>query len=145
MLALQFPEPDFRIRTIDGREQVFDSLRKKWLLLTPEEWVRQNFVRYLTIVRKYPATLIAMEKELKLGELIKRFDILVYDKQHRPWMMIECKAMEVTLNESTLDQILRYNISIPVPFLIITNGKYCYGWERREGALEMISAFPDMY
>ena len=78
MLVINYPEPNFRIKTEDGKEYIFDSFRKKWLLLTPEEWVRQNFVQYLTQVMHYPASLVALEKEIWLGELKKRFDILVY-------------------------------------------------------------------
>src|SRR4030095_6603568 len=127
MVVINYPKPDFRIRKEGEKEFIFDGLRKKWLLLTPEEWVRQNFIQYLVRTRKYPAALIAVEKEILLGELKKRFDILVYDSHHRPWMMIECKGQEIPLNENTLQQVLRYNISVPVEFLLITNGGHCFG------------------
>src|SRR5262245_180548 len=110
MMTIDFPDPNFRIKKEEGKEFIFDSLRKRWLLLTPEEWVRQNFVQYLTRVKDYPASLIAIEKEIWLGELKKRFDILVYSRDHKPWMMIECKEMATQLNESVLRQALRYNI-----------------------------------
>jgi hypothetical protein len=106
--------------------ELFDSIRKAWVRITPEEWVRQNFIKWLVQEMKYPSAMIAVEKELMLGELKKRFDILVYDQNHHPWMMIECKAPEVDLSEKTIMQILRYNMSIPVPYLVITNGHYCY-------------------
>lgn len=105
-------------------------MRKKWLLLTPEEWVRQNFVQYLIQVKRYPSALIALEKEISLGELKKRFDILVYDTNHQPWMMVECKAAAIDMNEAVLQQVLRYNISVPVKYILITNGNITYGWER---------------
>ena len=143
MVVIKYPEPDFRIKTEGEQEFIFDGLRKKWLLLTPEEWVRQNFIRYLILSRNYPATLIAVEKEIRLGELKKRFDILVYDKRHQPWMMIECKGQEIPLNEATLQQVLRYNISVPVNYLIITNGKECFGWAREEGTLVTIVDIPN--
>lgn len=76
-MIINFPEPGFRIKKEEGREYIFDALRKKWVALTPEEWVRQNFVQYLLQVKNYPASLIALEKEIKLGELKKRFDILI--------------------------------------------------------------------
>src|SRR5882757_11124400 len=117
MLVINYPEPQFRIKKEMDKDWLFDPIRKKWLLLTPEEWVRQNFVQYLVRVKNYPAALIALEKELGLGELKKRFDILVYDRNHQPWMMIECKEMNVPLDESVLHQVLRYTISIPVKFL----------------------------
>jgi hypothetical protein len=90
----------------------------------------------------YPATLIAVEKELQLGELKKRFDILVYDQDHSPWMMIECKAMNISLDENVLQQVLRYHISIPVPFLVITNGSYCMACGKKEGKLFELEIFP---
>ncbi|MCR6719837.1 MAG: type I restriction enzyme HsdR N-terminal domain-containing protein [Chitinophagaceae bacterium] len=101
--------------------------------MTPEEWVRQNFLAYLLRVQQYPSTLIALEKQIRVGELIKRFDILVYDSQHQPWMMVECKAPEVPLTESTLQQVLRYHISTPAKYLVITNGKATMGWEKKMG------------
>ncbi|MEI9943045.1 MAG: type I restriction enzyme HsdR N-terminal domain-containing protein [Chitinophagaceae bacterium] len=97
-----------------------------------EEWVRQNFIQYLIQVKKYPSSLIALEKMIELGELKKRFDILVYDTDHKPWMIVECKASSVELNETVLHQLLRYNISMPAEYLIITNGEYSYGWQRKE-------------
>jgi hypothetical protein len=118
-------------------------LRKKWLLLTPEEWVRQNFIQYLIRVKKYPSSLIAAEKEIQLGELKKRFDILMYDSKHHPWMMIECKGPDIKLNDAVLQQILRYNISVPVSLIIITNGKLTYGWQKMGIDLELINEIPD--
>ena len=143
MLSIQFPEPNFRLKKEKEKDFIFDPLRKKWLLLTPEEWVRQNFVQYLVQVKNYPGDLIAQEKVLQLGELKKRFDILVYDKQHRPWMMIECKAPEIRLDEGVLQQVLRYHISIPVGFLVITNGETSYGWEKKGMNLMLLSQMPE--
>jgi hypothetical protein len=143
MLTIHYPEPVFQIKKEEGKEFIFDTIRKKWLLLTPEEWVRQNFVAYLVQVKKYPATLIAMEKMIQLGELKKRFDILVYDRQHQPWMMIECKAPSVKLDESVLQQLLRYHISIPAGLLIITNGEYTYGWEKINQQLALLQQMPE--
>jgi len=142
MVKINYPEPDFRIKKEAGKEFIFDALRKKWLLLTPEEWVRQNFVQYLIRVKNYPATLIALEKEIQLGELKKRFDVLIYDTAHQPWMMIECKAAEVKLDDAVLQQALRYNISVPVLFIIITNGNLTYGWQRNNNGLNLIEEIP---
>ena len=142
MVVINYPEPDFRIKKENGKELIFDTLRKKWIMLTPEEWVRQNFVQYLLQEKKYPASLIAMEKGIRLGELKKRFDILVYDNNHQPWMMIECKAATIKLDEAVLQQILRYNITLPVPFIIITNGNLTYGWQRKDNTLELITEIP---
>jgi hypothetical protein len=143
MININYPEPVFRMKKEGSKEFIFDVLRKKWLLLTPEEWVRQNFVQYLINIKNYPATIIAIEKEIQLGELKKRFDVVIYDSNHQPWMMIECKAAEVKLDESVLQQILRYNISMPVTFILITNGNLTYGWQKKDNDLHLIEELPD--
>lgn len=143
MLSITFPEPDFKIKKEKGREYIFDAIRKQWIVLTPEEWVRQNFINYLVKTLNYPVAMIAVEKEIMLGELKKRFDILVYDKEHTPWMMIECKAQEVPLTENVLQQVLRYNISVPVKYLLITNGNYHFGWRKTEGQLSSVLNMPE--
>jgi hypothetical protein len=142
MIKIHYPEHDFKIRQENSREFIFDELRKAWIRLTPEEWVRQNFLQYLVKVKKYPISMIALEKEIQLGELKKRFDMLVFDSSHQPWMMVECKAPDVPLNQHVLNQVLRYNISIPVPFLVITNGTYVAGFERKISGLEMVNDLP---
>lgn len=143
MLVIHYPEPAFRLREERGKKMIFDPLRKKWLLLTPEEWVRQNFIQYLIQVKKYPAELIALEKIIVLGELKKRFDILVYNKDHQPWIMIECKAPSIKLNEAVLHQLLRYHISVPAGILLITNGDTTYGWEKTSVGLSLINELPE--
>lgn len=143
MVIINYPKPEFNIKTEGKKELIFDSLRKKWVVLTPEEWVRQNFILYLVTVKKYPSTLVAIEKEIKLGELKKRFDILIYDASHQPWMMIECKAMDVNLDEGVLQQALRYNISVPVKHIIITNGNECYVWTNSNGELVIQKEIPE--
>ncbi len=125
MIKIEYPAYRPKIKEDDGKEFIFDEVRKRWVVLTPEEWVRQNFLQYLIHIKKYPASLIAVEKEIKLGELKKRFDIVVYDKHTKPWMIIECKEMNVALDKKVLDQVLRYNVTLQVPYLVITNGSYC--------------------
>jgi len=142
MINVIFPEPVFRFKKENDVEFIFDSIRKQWLVLNEEEWVRQNFVQYLIQSLSYPAAFIALEKEIMLGELKKRFDILVYNHNHKPWMMIECKAKAVHLNDAVLEQVLRYNISVPVSFLVITNGNYTYGWEKIGVDLKLIEQLP---
>lgn len=142
MIPITYPEPVFRIRKENERDFIFDIIRKVWIPLTEEEWVRQNFIQYLIQNMHYPAALIAVEKEIYLNELKKRFDLLIYDQNHQPWMLVECKASSINLNDSVLHQVLRYNISTPVNFLIITNGQYTYGWEKRGGALILIKQMP---
>jgi len=141
MIAVQYPEPQFRMKKENGKQYIFDSIRKVWLVLTEEEWVRQNFVNYLITQLQYPSSMIALEKEISLNDLKKRFDILVYDQQHKPWMLIECKEPKVNLSEDVLQQVLRYNISVPVEYIVITNGDTTVGW-KREGELKLLEAMP---
>lgn len=144
MIRLDYPAFDFRIRSGEGSgDLIFDGLRRRWVRLSPEEWVRQNMILYLTGVMQYPASLLAIEKEIMLGELKKRFDILVYDSEHRPWMLVECKAEDVPLTDAVLQQVLRYNLAVPVPYLVISNGRHCFGFEKKEGRLWEISSLPD--
>lgn len=142
MIAVQYPEPRFRMKKENGKPYIFDAIRKVWLLLTEEEWVRQNFVNYLITQLNYPSTLIALEKEIRLNELKKRFDILIYTKDHRPWMLVECKEPKVNLSEDVLQQVLRYNISVPVEYIVITNGKATIGW-KKENELQLINTMPE--
>jgi hypothetical protein len=142
MIKVEYPAYSFRIKKENNLEFIFDELRKSWLRLTPEEWVRQNFVQYLVHVKKYPSSFIAIEKEIQLGELKKRFDLLVYDQRHEPWMMIECKEMNVDINEKVLLQVLRYNIAMPVRYIILTNGSYCIGYKKQENQLELLNYLP---
>lgn len=141
MILLAYPDFPFRFKQEKGKEYIFDRFRKKWVILTPEEWVRQHFLQLL-VSRNYPESLIAVEKEFKMGELSKRFDILVYDRRHNPWMMIECKAPEVALDQPVLDQLLRYHSSITVPNLVITNGPVAYAWARQAEGWIMLDALP---
>jgi hypothetical protein len=142
MIRVDYPDHKFRVKREDGKEFIFDEMRKLWLRLTGEEWVRQNFLQYLVQVKLYPASLVAVEKEIMLGELKKRFDILVYDSHHRPWLMVECKGMDIPLDEEVLQQVLRYNIAVPVEYMIITNGSHCAGFHRSNGQLQSVSQLP---
>ena len=142
MIKVEYPTHDFRMKKENDKEFIFDELRKIWLRLTPEEWVRQNFLQYLLQVKKFPSSLIALEKRILVGELNKRFDILIYDKDHLPWMMVECKAMQIALQDEVLQQVLRYNIAVPVPYLVITNGSYCVAYEKKNNRLEILREIP---
>jgi hypothetical protein len=142
MIQVNYPEPVFRFKEENGKEMIFDFIRKQWLQLNEEEWVRQNFIQFLVQELKYPLELIAVEKEIQLGELKKRFDILVYDPDHKPWMLVECKAGKIELDEKVLHQVLRYNISMPANFLVITNGQFTYAWEKANNELSEIQQMP---
>ena len=142
MINVRFPAPAFNIKKEGEKRYIFDGLRKTWLRLTEEEWVRQNFVAYLIKTANYPAAFIAVEKEIFFNDLKKRFDVLVYNQQHQPWMLIECKAPHVTLSDAVLQQVLRYNVSVPVKYLVITNGTTTVGWEKSGERLNLISSLP---
>jgi hypothetical protein len=142
MIKIDYPAPKFRTKTESGRDWIFDEFRKKWIQISPEEWVRQNFLQWLVQTKKIPASLIAVEKEIKLGELKKRCDIIIY-KQSIPWMIIECKEMEVKLDEAVIKQILNYNISLRVQFLVITNGTDTFAFELKEGKMQVLQEIPN--
>jgi hypothetical protein len=144
MIKIEYPPYQPKIKEESGKEFIFDEFRKRWIVLTPEEWVRQNFLQYLTQIKEYPASLIAIEKEIKLGELKKRFDIVVYDADTKPWVIVECKEMNVTLDKNVLDQVLRYNMSLNVPYLIITNGSYCRAFSLKENKFSEIDFLPNL-
>lgn len=118
----------FSIKTkvINSKEYLFDELRKKWILSTPEEEVRQQFWKYLHIEKKYPVSLMAIEKTIKINGLNKRFDLLIYDRNGNPNIIVECKSRNVKINESTLNQILSYQYKITAKYLIMTNGTETY-------------------
>lgn len=143
MIKIDYPKYDFKIKKDDNVELIFDAFRKRWVALTPEEWVRQNLLQYLTEIKKYPAKLIAVEKEIRLGELKKRCDVVVYDREALPWMIIECKEMNASINSKTLDQVLRYHITLPAKYMVITNGSYCFGFEKKEGQFFEMNAIPE--
>ncbi|HRN57038.1 MAG TPA: type I restriction enzyme HsdR N-terminal domain-containing protein [Agriterribacter sp.] len=142
MIKIAYPAHPYKIKAENGREFIFDVIRKQWVALTPEEWVRQNFLQYLLQVKKYPGALIAVEKEIRLGELAKRCDIVVYNNNAIPLLMVECKAMEVPISTAAAEQIIRYNISLPVRYMIITNGSYCYAFERNENDFRPLREIP---
>lgn len=122
MQTLNLPSYTFKIKQNGLRTQIFDAIRKKYVVLSPEEWVRQNFLQYLIQDKKYPASLIAVEAGLKYNQLQKRMDVLVYNKQGCAHLMVECKAPEVKITQDAFDQIARYNMVFKVKYLIVTNG-----------------------
>ena len=142
MILVDFPSYDFKVQSIGGKDQIFDPCRKKWVVLTPEEWVRQNMLQYLIQVCKYPIELIAIEKTIQLGSLNKRFDILVY-QETTPWMIIECKEAKTTLNDKTILQLLLYQQVLDARFLIASNGPTTIGAEIKMGNLHMLHQFPN--
>lgn len=122
MQELNLPQYQFNIKIDENRRLIFDEIRKKFIVLSPEEWVRQNIIKYLISEKKYPASLIAIETGLKYNQLQKRLDILVYDKQANPYLIVECKAPEVKISQDTFDQVARYNMAFKAKYLLVTNG-----------------------
>jgi len=119
---LNFPSYEFRIERKEEDLKIYDGFRRKWVILTPEEWVRQHVLAFLVQTKNYAASLIAVERSLVFNTRRKRFDILVFDKQAKPFMLVECKAPEVALSEETLMQVCTYNTVFKVPYLFISNG-----------------------
>ena len=122
MLKLSFPNYEFRLKKIDEKRFIFDEIRKKYIELTAEEWVRQNCIRFLINEKKYKSQLIAVEKKIILNNLTKRFDIIAYDNNGDPNLLVECKAPNIAIRQETFDQILSYNRVINSKYLMITNG-----------------------
>jgi len=123
MKALNLPVYKFRLRkNANGKTEIFDNIRKRFYVLTPEEWVRQNFIQYLIQEKHYPASLMAVEKGLKLNGMAKRTDIVQYNSDGKAVLIVECKAPEIKLSQDTFDQAARYNMTLQVDYLIITNG-----------------------
>ena len=122
MQQLNLPSYSFRLKSSENKTLIFDIVRKKYVVLTPEEWVRQHIVHYLINEKKYPITLIAVEKQLKINALTKRTDIVVYNRKGLPEIIIECKAPSVSISQETFDQIARYNLKLEANFLMVSNG-----------------------
>ncbi len=121
--VLNFPPCNLRFKKNDKATiQVFDSIRKKFIDLTPEEWVRQHLIHFLIENLSVPKSKIAIEKQLTLNNTKKRTDVLVYDNGIKPLLLIECKAPEIELNQATINQVFNYNLTLQVPFILVTNG-----------------------
>jgi len=128
MQKLNLPPFDVNLRKMDGKIHIFDAIRKKFLVLTPEEWVRQHFLHYLIKHKHYPASLIKMESGLKYYERNKRTDLIAFDREMQPLLLVECKAPEVSITDKTFSQITNYYSQFPAKHMIITNGleHFCF-------------------
>ena len=122
MQKLNFPRYTFRFKNSENKPYIFDGIRKKFVVLQPEEWVRQHCVQYLINKKKYPKSLINVEKELKINNLKKRYDIVVFNTDGSIHLIVECKAPNITINQSTFDQVARYNLALNATYLMVTNG-----------------------
>ncbi|MES2811762.1 MAG: type I restriction enzyme HsdR N-terminal domain-containing protein [Bacteroidota bacterium] len=122
MQQLNFPSYSFRFKNSENKVSIFDEIRKKFVILTPEEWVRQNVVRFLMEEKKYSKSYINVEKLIKINGLSKRYDIVVFQPNGKLFLLIECKAPEVPISQNTFDQIARYNMVLDAEYLMVTNG-----------------------
>lgn len=122
MIHLNFPTYSFRFKNSENKVSIFDEIRKKFVILTPEEWVRQHVVRYLIETGRYSKSYINVEKVIKINGLTKRYDIVVFQPNGKIFLLIECKAPEVAISQNTFDQIARYNMTLEAKYLMVTNG-----------------------
>lgn len=122
MQKLNFPNYSFRFKNSENKTAVFDEIRKKFVILTPEEWVRLHTVQFLMEEKKYPKSHINVEKQLKIGKLVKRYDIVVFKPVGDIQLIVECKAPSIKITQETFDQIARYNLSLKASYLMVTNG-----------------------
>lgn len=122
MDKLNLPSFNYQLKQTDDATQIFDIIRKKYLVLTPEEWVRQHFVHLMINQFEYPKSLISLETGLLFNQLQKRTDIIVYDRNAKPFLLIECKAATVELSQNTFEQVCTYNQTVKAPYICITNG-----------------------
>ena len=144
MLKLNLPPFDINVKKVNGRASVFDPIRRKFIAVTPEEWVRQHFVNFLLTERGYPQTLIANEIQINLNGQKKRCDTVVYSREPAPVMIIEYKAPDVNITQAVFDQIVRYNIVLKVQYLIVSNGlnHYCCRMDYQKQTYEYLPEIP---
>ena len=142
MKRLNLPTYSFNIKSENEHRLIFDPCRSKWVALTPEEWVRQNLVRYLNEELDYPLGLIGTEVAIALNSRLRRCDIVVHNRDGAPVLIIECKAPGVKLSQASFDQVNRYNWALGVPFLIISNGMQHFCLERKDNIFVFRSSFP---
>ncbi|WP_271392866.1 type I restriction enzyme HsdR N-terminal domain-containing protein [Aequorivita sinensis] len=122
MQKLNFPQYSFRFKSSENKTLVFDEIRKKFVVLTPEEWVRLHVVQFLLQGKNYPKSLINVEKQLKLNKTTKRYDIVVFNNDGSIFLIVECKAPSIPISQITFDQIARYNLALNASFLMVSNG-----------------------
>ncbi|MEE1233306.1 MAG: type I restriction enzyme HsdR N-terminal domain-containing protein [Phocaeicola sp.] len=145
MFSLNLPDFQVKIAVTDGKKMVFDPLRRKYVALTPEEWVRQHFVHFLIQHKGYPSGLLANEVQLTLNGTRKRCDTVLYDRTRTPRMIIEYKAPTVPITRQVFDQITRYNIVLKVDYLIVSNGleHYCCKVDYERFCCNFLKEIPD--
>ena len=144
-MELNLPQFTFRIKEISGKKLIFDRFRRRWVALTPEEWVRQNFANYLTEIKHFPASLVAVERSLRINQRDFRSDIVLFSKSGNPLAVVECKSPEVKISQEVFHQSARYNLDLRVDYLIVTNGlsHYCCRFDPQQLTYTFLSELPD--
>ncbi|MEZ4903074.1 MAG: type I restriction enzyme HsdR N-terminal domain-containing protein [Spirosomataceae bacterium] len=142
MVQLNLPAFDYKVMKIDGKPHIFDITRKKYLLITPEEWVRQHVLHWLLNEYRYPKSLIKTESGLRYHQLTKRSDILVFDRSAKPFMLVECKASHIVLTDQVLQQAIRYNAVLKAPYLLISNGLSHFLYKIENGVALPVTQMP---
>ena len=144
MPQLNLPNAVLKTKLVEGTTQVFDAVRKKYLVLTPEEWVRQHFIHYLNSEKKYPLGLMGVEQMVKYNEQSTRADIVLYNSEGNPNMIVECKAPKVKITQDTFNQIAKYNFKLRVDFLVVTNGMqhFCCAMDYEKNKIIFLNEVP---
>lgn len=147
MERLNLPTYSFNIKSKEGRNYIFDPVRKKYVVLTPEEWVRQHFVSYMIREKNYPAALTRVEMYLEVNQMGKRCDVVFFDRKGTPRMIVECKAPEVRISQKTFDQVAAYNLKLKVDYLVVTNGlkHYACAMDYRTNSYHFLKEIPDYH
>ena len=145
MIRLNLPEYEINVVERDGKQQIFDFLRRKFVALTPEEWVRQHFTHFLVEHKGYPKGLLANETQLAIGDKRLRCDTLLYNKQMQPQMIIEYKAPHIQIQQKTFDQIAVYNLLLHADYLVVSNGlqHYCCQMDYEQRSYRFLTEIPD--
>jgi hypothetical protein len=144
MRGLNLPEFDVKLKKSEGKVWIFDVIRKKDVILTPEEWVRQHLIHFFVNHLKYPKTLISVERGLQYNQLLKRSDILIFDRSGKPWMVVECKSPEVALDQKSVLQVAVYNTDIKAKYVSVSNGlkHVCYEVKSQAKDVVLLKEFP---
>ena len=142
---LNLPIAALKTKLVEGTTQVFDQVRKKYLVLTPEEWVRQHFIHYLNQEKNYPLGLMGVEKMVKYNSMKTRADIVLYAADGKPNMIVECKAPKVKITQDAFNQIAKYNFNLKVDFLVVTNGiqHFCCALDYKNNKISFMKEVPD--
>lgn len=144
MKTLNLPDYACKIEVKDGKNTIFDIIRKKYVVLTPEEWVRQHFVNYLIVHMEYPKTLISIEGGLQYNKMQKRSDIVVFNRKGVPFMLVECKAPEVKISQKIFEQAAMYNKTLKAHYMVVTNGMelYCCEMDHEKVSYQFVNELP---